>query len=396
MNDQVPGALRQQVASSGWVGKALLFIAVVFLLQAARIIVIPVALALVLVFTLSWPVRWLRNYGIPRHLSACIVLLSLLGATMLAGSLLIRPAVAWWEKAPATLEQLLASIDRVRATVPILAPPNAPGRSKQAAPAPDPLKEKLASESVAFTGVVLRNFGSLAVTASATLILAYLLLIYERWIISHLVEALPKRRQRAMVLGSLRNAQRHIARFLSTMTLVNIGLGITTGIAMALIGVPNPFLWGAVAGLLNFIPYFGPFVTMVLLTLTGVSSFDSFGMMLAPPAAYALIHALEANLFTPLIVGRRLQLSQLAIFASVLFWGWMWGVAGAFLAVPILIGIRCVCRRRRIKLLCIFLAPNDRAHPSLSALLAVKRKNQRRAAAVLPPQPTLDQQERHR
>ncbi|MFC4158411.1 AI-2E family transporter [Chitinimonas lacunae] len=388
MNEQIPSAWRQ-LNSPNWVGKSLLLIAAVFLLQAARVVAIPIALALVLVFTLSWPVRWLRRYGIPRPLSACIVLVSLLGSVMLAGTLLMRPAVDWWERAPANMEQLLASIDRLRAAVPILAPP-APSGRQVVTPASDPLKEKIASEGVAFTGVLLRNFGTLAVTASATLILAYLLLIYERWIISHMVEALSKRRQRAMVLGSLRHAQRQIARFLSTMTLVNIGLGVTTGIAMTLVGVPNPFLWGAVAGVLNFIPYFGPFVTMVLLTLTGVSTFDSLGMMLAPPAAYALIHAVEANIFTPLIVGRRLQLSQLAIFASVLFWGWLWGVAGAFLAVPILIGIRCVCRRRRIKLLCIFLAPNDRAHPSLSALLAVKRKHQQRRQAPLPPQPTLD------
>ncbi|MGQ5525060.1 AI-2E family transporter [Chitinimonas sp. PSY-7] len=355
-----------------WVGKALVAIAVVFLLQAAKAILIPVAFAGILVFTLAPPVRWLQALRIPNYIGAAAVMAVLLSMVSLTCVLLARPAVEWWESTPNNLHQLVASFDRLRMAVPLLAPPPAlPGPARQALPAPsDPLKDKLASESVAFTGVVLTHAASLAFSVLATLILTYLLLISERWIITHLIAALPNRRQRALVLGGLREAQREIGHFLATMGLLNVGLGIATGIAMAIAGVPHPALWGAIAGVLNFIPYFGPLTTAILLILTGVSTFNELGSMLAPAAIFMLIIVVESNWISPWLVGRRLQLSQLAIFFSVLVWVWLWGVCGAFLAVPILIGLRCFLRRRHSRLLCALLARNGSTPPSFKSLLA--------------------------
>ncbi|TSJ86124.1 AI-2E family transporter [Chitinimonas sp. BJB300] len=213
-----------------------------------------------------------------------------------------------------------------------------PSRAPQALLVPaDPLKDKLASESVAFMGVVLTHVASLVFSVLATLILTYLLLISERWIITHLVTALPNRRQRALVLGGLREAQREIGHFLATMGMLNIGLGVATGIAMAAYLILHCGERWPVC--LNFIPYFGPMATAILLTLTGVTNFNDLGSMLVPVAAFAGIIAVESNWISPRVVGRRLQLRSARHFLFRTGMGMALGGrgSGAFLAVPILI-----------------------------------------------------------
>jgi predicted PurR-regulated permease PerM len=102
-------------------------------------------------------------------------------------------------------------------------------------------------------------------------------------------------------------------------------------------------LWGALAGLLNFIPYFGPFTVVIVLTLVGVSTGESVGEGLLPPLIYLGVHALEANFITPMILGRRLTLNPVVIFTSLIFWTWLWGIAGALLAVPLLMTLKIIC-----------------------------------------------------
>lgn len=359
---------------ANWASNALLAIAVVFLLKAAKAILVPMALAVVLAFTLTAPVRWLHAGGIPRHLAAAIVLIGLVGSISLTGLVLASPAVNWWQGAPGNEHQLADTFERLRKALPVPVPARSVDNRTQQAMA-GPLKDRLASESVAFTGNLLSQFSKVMLAAAATLILVYLLLISERWLLNHLLTTLPNWRQRALVLSGLREIQRETGHFLATMSLINIGLGIATGLAMAMVGLPNPMLWGAIACALNFIPYFGPLSTCVLLTLSGVAHFDDLGGMLAPVGLFLVINALESNLISPWTMGRRLQLSQLAIFLSVLIWGWIWGLAGAFLAVPMLISLRCILRRRGSRLLYALLVGNGKAAPPLSHLMKKSTAN---------------------
>ena len=292
----------------------------------------------------------------------------------------------------------LRQIDRLRAAVPGLNPPAAvivqplanaprarPGTAAAAAAAaasvsapvtaPDPIKERLASEGVTLTGVVLRRGMVFAVSASATLILLYFLLASEHWLLLRTVAAVPRRRARALLVGGVRSAQREIARFVMALTLVNLGVGLTMGVVLHTLQLPNPLLWAVVCGVLNFIPYIGPFIIAMLLLAAGALTFDLPGAMAAPALAFMLVHAVESNLVSPWVVGRQLQLSPLAIFLSVMFWGWLWGIAGAVIAVPMLIGIRSVCwRRRALRQVCHYLDGDWRPPPSLATLLRVRRR----------------------
>jgi predicted PurR-regulated permease PerM len=295
---------------------------------------------------------------------------------VLLATRLAEPASEWVARAPTTVQQAIDGFERVRANVPILSPPPAaPARTRGAQPAPpaDPVKEKLATESVALTGTVLKRVASIALSTAATVILLYFFLASERWLITRTVEAIPRRRARVAVIGGFRAAQRDIATFLGTQAMINVGVGLATGIAVGLIGLPNPTLWGTIAGVLGFIPYLGPLVTIVLLVLAGMLTFDAVPWMLAPVAAFGVINVIESNFVSPWIVGKRLEISPLVVFVSVMVCGWIWGIAGAFIAVPLLVAIRAAARRSRsLRLWCVYL-DRGRDPPSLRFLLGLRR-----------------------
>jgi predicted PurR-regulated permease PerM len=364
--------------------RGLLAIAIIATLKLASELLIPIAVALVLTFVLAPPVRLLKRYRIPEAFGAAIVVFTVLSVTVLMGAALSGPASAWWERAPTTMAQVMAQLDRLRAALPGFGPPPQPvpqtprarAQAERAPPAqPDPVKEKLANEGMALTRVVLGKVFAFSLSATATVILLYFLLASEHWVVTRSVEAIPRRRSRALLLAGLRCAQREIGTFVSSLALINVGVTIATYAAMWWLGLPNPLLWGVVAGVLNFIPYIGPILTVALLSLAGMLTFDSAGAMLAPAAMFMLIHAIESNIVSPWFVGKRLSISPVAVFLSVMFWGWAWGIAGAMMAVPALVGLRSVCKRqRRLKLLCAYLEGSYQPVPSMRSLLRPRRK----------------------
>jgi len=308
--------------------RGLLVIATILLMKEAAPLLLPVATAVVLTFVFAPVVRGLKRGGVPEPAGAAVVVITLLGVTLLVTSTLVGPASQWWERAPQTVAQVMAQFDRLRAS--ILSSPAPPPRppagrnaeraaAAQAQQANDPLKDKLATEGVAITRVVIGKVFSFGLSAAATVILLYFLLASEHWMLSRSVEAIPRRRSRALLVGGVRNAERDIGRFVATLALVNLGVALATGLAMWALGLPNPVLWGAIAGTLSFIPYIGPVITGMLLALAGMLTFDSASDMLAPALAFVLIHAIESNLVSPWFVGRRLTLSPLAVFISVVF-----------------------------------------------------------------------------
>lgn len=367
--------------------RGLLVIAIIALLKVADDLLIPIALALLLTFVLAPPVRTLRRYGIPEAFGAAIVVFTLLSSTVLMGAALSGPAAAWWERAPTTMAQLMMQVDRLRAALPGFGPPAPPPPASQspraraqaeraaAAAQPDPVKERLATEGITLTRAVIVKVLTFSLSATATVILLYFLLASEHWVLTRSIEAIPRRRSRALLLAGLRCAQREIGRFVASLALINVGVAIATFGAMWWLGLPNPLLWGVMAGVLNFIPYIGPVIIVALLSLAGMLTFDTASAMLAPAAMFLLIHAIESNIVSPWFVGRRLSLSPVAVFLSVMFWGWAWGIAGAMMAVPALVGLRSVCKRqRRLKLLCAYLEGGYQPVPSLRSLLRPRRK----------------------
>jgi predicted PurR-regulated permease PerM len=374
----VPVAVVPQPADARrqWALRGIFCIGLVFLLKMAQPLLVPVAIAVIMTFVFATPVRWLRRRGIPETLGAALLVSAFVATTVLLASMLVAPAVEWWERAPTTVVQLTKQIDRLRSTVPLLAPP--PRVSSRSQPPADPIKEKIASEGVTLTGVLIGRALSFSISALATIILLYFLLSSEHWMLSRTVEAIPRRRTRALVLSGIQHAQMEIGRFLAALGLINLGVGLCTGIAVAALGLPSPVLWGSVAAFFNFIPYIGPIIIFGLLALAGVLSLPTAEMALAPALAFFAIHAIESNFISPWFVGRKLSLSRVSIFLSVMFWGWLWGIAGAIIAVPVLIGLRNICKRnRQLRWAYVYLNVGQTAAPSLRSLLRVENRTEK-------------------
>ena len=128
-----------------------------------------------------------------------------------------------------------------------------------------------------------------------------------------------------------------------TMLIINIGLGVATGIGMLAIGMPSPLIWAGLAAILNFVPYLGPITLTVLLTLTGLVHFETFAGAAVAPMIYIVLNFIESNFITPTVIGVRLTISPLAVILNISFWTWLWGPAGAVLSIPVLVIFKTVC-----------------------------------------------------
>ncbi len=152
-----------------------------------------------------------------------------------------------------------------------------------------------------------------------------------------LVVAFGSREGRLTMLRIITNVEQSLGRYLGTVTLINAGLGVATGIAMAIIGVPNPGLWGLLAFTMNYIPFIGPAIVALVLFAVGIMSFNTFGGAVLVPAVYLGLHWIESQFVTPNVLGRSLTLNPFVVFVALAFWAWIWGPVGAFIAVPVLV-----------------------------------------------------------
>jgi predicted PurR-regulated permease PerM len=183
----------------------------------------------------------------------------------------------------------------------------------------------------------------LIVSAVMLIILLYFLLAYDGVFLTKLIKLLPTLADKKRAVSIATEIETHVSRYLLTVTLINIGLGFAVGTAAGSLGLPNPVMWGAMVAILNFVPYLGALTGIICMTLGAVLSFDSFGYALVFPAVYLLLATLEGNFITPWVMGRSLTLNPVMVLLSLSFWGWMWGIAGIILAVPILAAFKIFC-----------------------------------------------------
>ncbi len=176
-----------------------------------------------------------------------------------------------------------------------------------------------------------------------TVLAAYFFLAGGNLSLRKLVRALPTLTDKKRAVEIARETERQVSAYLLTITLINALLGVVLGSAVWLLGVPNPALWGAMAFLLNFIPFFGPLTGVVVLGVVAVVTFPGLGQALLVPAVYLLLHSVETNIITPLVLSRRLTLNPLVTFLWLALWFWVWGIPGALLAVPMLKTVKIFC-----------------------------------------------------
>jgi predicted PurR-regulated permease PerM len=184
---------------------------------------------------------------------------------------------------------------------------------------------------------------SLAFGLIETIILLYFLLAAGDLFLQKLIKVLPQLRDKKKAVQIAREIETSVSTYLSTITLVNFGEAIVVSLAMWAVGMPNPVLWGVLAGVAEFIPYLGAATMTAVLGFAALTTFDNIFHALLIPATYFAINFVQANFVTPVVLGRRLTLNPVAIFIGLLFWWRLWGIPGAFIAVPLIATFKIFC-----------------------------------------------------
>jgi len=302
-------------------------------LALGREFFIPIALALCFQALLTPLVRGLGRLRIPPPAGAAIVVLGALAVLVVGAWALSGPASEWVDKAPANiatartkLREIGRPLDRLTAAAEEPAPVarNAP----PAQAAPSPAVPSLFAQLLGRATTVVA--GGLEV-----IVLVYLMLAAGNMLFRKLVKLLPAPDDLRTATDILNKTERIVANYLTITALINVGQGIAVGFAMWAIGMPDPFIWGVVTFVLEFIPYLGGVIIVGLLLIDGFSVFPGLGQVLVAPAIYLVISTLQNNVVSPYAYGNRLKLNPLAVMIFVLFWWFIWGIPGVFLAIPI-------------------------------------------------------------
>lgn len=317
-------------------------LALFYTLYFARIFLLPVMLALLFAFLLRPIVRGLERLRIPESIGAALVLLALLGIVGYGISLVATPASDWISKAPRNLGQIEDKLSILRKPIKKMSEV-----TEQAEKITNMNENKTTQvvklESHSFRDILFNQTSDVLIGAGTMLILLYFLLASGDLFLRKLVKVLPTLRDKKRGIEIAREIQRQISAYLFTITLIYAGMGLVVGVAMFILKMPNSLLWGVMAGLLEFIPYLGPALGISVVASVSIFTFDSLGHALLAPAIYFGLTVIQANFITPLILGRRLTLNPVVVFIGFIFWGWMWGIIGAFLAVPILMIFKILC-----------------------------------------------------
>jgi len=322
----------------------LFVLAVLYTFYFAADFVLPVALALLMSLLLLPLVGFLNKKArIPEAVGSALAIAALMVVLAGLGSLIYQPAASFIQDLPNHLQQIQGRLTFLSASL------------KQAGHTSDQVQQLMGSNQASTTVITLKGPGVLQILFSQTplflakltvvLILTYFLLAHQEAFLLKAVKAVPTFQDKRRVVDIAKEIRTSIARYLLSVTLLNLSLGACVGIGLALLGLSNALMWGVAVFLLNYIPFIGAVAGISLVAIASLIQFENIGYACLAPLLYLALNALESNFVTPNILGRWMTLNPVGIFLSFLFWGWLWGVPGMLLAVPILATMKIFCDR---------------------------------------------------
>src|SRR5215212_9768457 len=318
-------------------------IVIPFALRAGAEFFMPVTAALVVAVALVPLLEWFERRGVPSRLSAGLCVIIFLMVALFAIGSIVIPASDWVAQVPSKISKVRSALEPIFDLYKNL----------------DRFIDRTVSQieisqtQTQTRAVRIETPNSMLglLTSSAPHLLIQL--FFSLLVIFFFLAGWTAMRKKAIVtrgsfegaLTTARVIQQVVdatSTYLGTITLINIGLGGLTALVLWWLGMPSPIMWGGIVAVANYVTYLGPIVCALLLFFGGLMTYPDVWTALLPPAAFVSLHLVEANLFTPMIVGKRLTISPLAILVSLSFWAWVWGTTGALLAVPLLIIIKTI------------------------------------------------------
>lgn len=317
-------------------------LALLYTLYFARPFLLPIVVALLLSFLFSPLVRALARFKIRPPVSAALIILGLLGTVGFVGYELSGPVQGWASSTPQTFATAQARIREVLKPFERASQTAAQVESAAGVGGPETAQEVIVRQP----SLVARVFGTtqkFLIAAMEVLILLYFLLAAGDLFLQKLIKVLPNLRDKQKAVEIARKTEASISTYLLTTFAITFTEGIVVALAMWALGMPNPLLWGAMVVVLEFIPYLGAAIMTAILTLAALTVYDTVGEALLVPAVFLGINIIQGNFISPALMGHRLALNPVALLVGLTFWFWIWGLPGAFIAVPLLATFKIFC-----------------------------------------------------
>ena len=316
---------------------------VFYFLYFASPILIPIIMALLLSMMLVPFVGLLERVRVPRTLGSLIVVVAAIGALLGIAASVRGPAQSWlsepqrFSRLEEKLRPITASFEKFQYA--------AEQVEKATAPRNGPSVQKVELIDSGLSGLLSTGIGHVASTIAAVIGLLYLFLVSGDTFLRKLVLVTPSLKDKKRAVEIVRNIETDISFYLLMVASINIAIGFIVTAMTGVLGISDPFLWGTLAAVLSFAPYIGECAIVILLSLAGILTFDNLAQAFVAPAVYFVLMTICWQGIVPFVVGRRMTLSPVAVFIAIIVLGWMWGVIGALVAVPVLASLKIVCER---------------------------------------------------
>ncbi len=330
------------LASLALIGGIGLVLALPFALMAGAEFFLPMTIAIVISIALVPALEWLERRRIPSALAACICVILFLLVANGALALIIVPATDWFVNLPSKIPQIMSNLEPLIEFYSDLQK-FVDDTAKMITAGPVAEMQTVTVDSpTSLVDLVASSAPTVAVQMFFVILVVFFFLSGWTRLRENTINSRGSFTGALTTARVIQNVVSATSSYLITITCINIMLGVSVAIVLWMIGMDSPAMWGGIVALLNFVPYLGPILTAILLALGGLMTFDNLWMAMLPALVQTGFNAVEANIVTPTILGRRLTVNPLLILISLSFWTWIWGTAGALLAVPLLIIIQTV------------------------------------------------------
>jgi len=342
--DPTEMAVAEEHPSRNHLLTGILLLLVIGACTVASMAVVPLLLAILLSLMLAPAVRLLCNWRVPRVLATMLVLMCTL---LVVGTLLLSLASnarTWLTRVPIAISRMELVLDKVRR--PLLAATHASEQfTKYTNVDGDSKTQQLVEAGPSRMTRLLSATPPVLASMTVTLVLVFIFLLHGDALLRKFVELAPALHIKKDIVIATRSAQHELSTYIITITGINCVVGLLTASALWGLGVDDPLLWGGVVAVLNFMPFVGPMLSTAVLILVGFACFEAPLAALSVPGVFLALRLFEGQIATPMVVGRRLALDPVMVFLALILFGWMWGVVGLLLALPLMACLRIVAER---------------------------------------------------